>query len=187
MRPIDVLRLRTAGFTPLTRTYTSGTGATETVPAGATSVTIRIVGGGGSGAKDSVNFAGGGGSGGYSVRTISVVGGNTFTYTAGQGGVGVSIDGTDGNPGGASSVSGTVSGGSVSMTANGGGAGETAFVDGAGGTATGGTTNTTGNSGSGGVGGASVYGGYGAGGNGRQVSSGSSNNGGTGVVIFEYT
>lgn len=177
----------TSKFTPVTRTYTTGTGATDTVPTGATSVTIRVVGGGGSGAKDSVNGAGGGGSGGYALRTIAVSGGQTFTYTVGQGGAGVSVDQTNGNSGGDSTVTGTVTGGSVSMTGGGGERGYTGLVPGAGGTASGGSTNTPGNAGSGGNAGASVYSGYGNGTAGRQLATGSSNTAGSGVVIFEYT
>lgn len=185
MSAISIL-LASSGFTPVTRTYSTGTAATETVPAGATSVTIRNAGGGGSGGHDSTIAGGGGGSGGYSTKPIAVTGGNTFTYTVGQGGVGVA-DGLAGNAGTASTVSGTPSGGAVSLTANGGGAGGLASANGAGGTASGGTTNTTGNAGSGITGGAAVYLTYGAGGNGKNIVSGLSTAGGSGVVIFEYT
>lgn len=179
----------TAGFAPVTNSYGSGTGATETVPTGATSVTIRVVGGGGSGAKDSsgVGVPGGGGSGAYGTQTIAVVGGNTFTYTVGAGGVAVASDPADGFNGGDSTVSGTVSGGSVAITAGKGFKGQVPDgMDGEGGTCTGATTDIPGNPGVFGAGGASVYGGYGAGGR-NQTSWGSSTAGGAGRVIFEYT
>lgn len=176
-----------SGFSPVTRSYGTGTAATETVPAGATSCTIRVIGGGGSGAHDSVGGGGGAGSAGYALRTISVIGGNTFTYTVGQGGAGQPTDGQNGHDGTNSTVTGTVSGGSVNMTGGFGGAGGAGLNPGLAGSATGGSTNTSGNPGSGITGGASVYGGFGAGSNGRQVSSGTSNAGVVGQVIFEYT
>lgn len=148
------------GFTPVTRTYTSGTGATETVPTGATSVTITVDGGGGSGGYNSSALGGGGGGGGRSVLTIAVTGGNTFTYTVGSSVAGRATNGA-GTTGNASSVTGTPSGGSVSMTAN-GGAGGQVNNGGAGGTATGGTTNTSGSAGDAGI--ADGAGGNGAGG-----------------------
>lgn len=192
------------GFTPVTNTYTSGTGATETVPSGATSVTITVDGGGGAGGYNSSTLGGGGGGGSRSVRTIAVVGGNTFTYTVAAAVTGRGTAGT-GTSGNASSVSGTVSGGSVSMTANGGGGGTTT-TGGSGGTATGGTTNTSGSAGTsggtGGVGGNGAGGGTGGdwtisingsppggGGGGSGVDAGSvtSGSGARGQISFAYT
>lgn len=192
------------GFTPVTNTYTSGTGATETVPTGATSVTITVDGGGGAGGYNSSTLGGGGGGGARSVRTIAVTGGNTFTYTVGSSVAGRSTAGT-GSTGNASSVSGTVSGGSVSMTAN-GGAGGTTSAGGAGGTATGGTTNTSGSAGtSGGTTGAGGNGagggtggdwtidingsppGGGGGGSGLDAGSVTSGTGARGQISFAYT
>jgi hypothetical protein len=49
--------------TPVTRTYTTGTAATETAPSGATNVIIAVWGGGGGGDNRLVNDAGDGGRG----------------------------------------------------------------------------------------------------------------------------
>jgi hypothetical protein len=145
MSGIQMALLGFAGFTPVTNTYTSGTGATETVPAGATSVSIVVNGGGGAGGYSGSTQGGGGGGGSQALRTIAVTGGNTFTYTVAASVLGRITQGT-GIAGQASTVSGTVSGGSVSMTAGGGGGG-TFLTGGLGGTATGGTTNTSGETG----------------------------------------
>lgn len=136
-----------SAFSPVTHTYTSGSG-TETVPTGATSVTISAWGGGGSGGATDVlstNIAGGGGGGGYASKTVSVTGGQTFSYSIGNGGTGVvpTFTAVNGNAGAAT----TVSGGSVSISAGGGSAGGVA--GGAGGTASGGSTNTSGTNGGG--------------------------------------
>ena len=188
MKPINILRMRAASFSAVTRTYNTGTAVAETVPAGATSVTIRVVGGGGSGAHTIDATSGGGGSAAYALKTIAVVGGNTMTYTVGIGGAGQPTDDTSGNDGVDSTVSGTVSGGAVAMTGGKGFAGVVLSLGGAGGAATGGTTNTAGNAGAGtGTGGAAVYSTYGAGSNGRQLTGSTSAAGGAGVVIFEYT
>ena len=51
-------------FTPVTRTYTSGSG-TETIPTGASQVVIEVWGGGGAGGRGStlcIGFYGGGGN-----------------------------------------------------------------------------------------------------------------------------
>ena len=173
-------------FTPVSRTYTSGAAATETVPSGATLVTVRTVGGGGSGAKATISGAGGGGSAAYCSIVIAVTGGNTFTYTVGTGGAGQAVDETVGNDGVNSTVSGTVAGGTINLVAGKGFAGNTGSSAGVGGTPTGGSTNTFGNSAVFNVGGASVYLPYGAGSNGKETA-GSSLAGGNGVAIFEYT
>lgn len=176
-----------SSFVPVTRTYTTGTSATETVPAGATSCNIRDVGAGGAGGHDGTFLPGGGGSGGYALRSIAVTGGNTFTYTVGVGGAG-NGDQVAGGPGTASTVSGTVAGGTVSMSGGGGNGGGNNGAFGSGGTATGGTTNTAGNPGSASqTGGAAVYSTYGKGGDGNLTSFGLGGAGGKGAVIFEYT
>lgn len=180
-----------ASTSAITHTYTSGTNATETVPAGKTSVRIRVRGGGSAGSKDTETGGYGGGGGGFSEKTISVTAGNTLTYSVGASTAGRSTDGV-GASGKASSVSGTVSGGSVSMTAN-GGSGST------GGTASGGTTNTQGGSGDlphggngagtgGGQGGQSLgAAGSAPGGGGAGAFGGSSGSGARGEVEFYYT
>lgn len=181
-----------SNFTPTTITRTSGTAATETVPTGATSVRIRVGGGGGSGGVGSEfgDAGGGGGGGGWCERTIAVVGGNTLTYTVGAAAE-TRADIGQGATGNASTVSGTVSGGSVSMTANGGGGGLAGGSGGAGGTASGGTTNTTGGTGT--AGGDGAGGGAGGGdqsgdgGNGGNEPFGTVFGGERGEIEFHYT
>ena len=115
-----------------------------TVPAGVTSITIELWGGGGAGGGSSTNDLGGsgGGSGGYTTRTYTgLLGGEVINYTLGAGGTGTS---TTGNPGGNS----TLTFNTFTLTANGGGGGGANIgLVGAGGTASGGTTNTIGNTG----------------------------------------
>ena len=110
----------TANFSPSTNTYTTGTGVTETVPSGATSCAITVDGAGGGGGYNSTTAGGGGGGGSRSVQTIAVTGGNTFIFTVAVGGNGRASTNGSGIAGGASPVSGTVSGGSVSINAGGG-------------------------------------------------------------------
>jgi hypothetical protein len=150
-------------FPPTTHTYTSGTGATETIPVGARNLTIETWGSGGyggpgSGSGCAAKSGSGGGAGGYSKTTLSVVAsvGKTLTYTVGA------VPGV-GAAGNASSVSsGTLA--IATMTANGGAAGAAdPSAGGAGGTASGGTAaNTTGGAGTssalGGAGGTAVAG-----------------------------
>ncbi len=57
------------GFVPVTNTYTTGTGATETVPTGATQVVITLDGGGGAGGFNGTTLGGGGGGGGLARST----------------------------------------------------------------------------------------------------------------------
>ena len=186
----QVLLMGGTSFTPVTRTYTTGTGATETAPTGATNVIIAAWGGGAGGHRGftvmCVDEAGtGGGSGGYSESSYAISGGQTLVYTVGIAGVGGTTANNFTAGGNTSVTSGTKS--ITTMTANGGGRGAP------GGTASGGTTiNTTGgtateppmpgnavvgwNSNTGGLGG---EGGVGAGSPGL--------NGDTGKVIFYYT
>lgn len=192
----------TSKFTPVTRTYTTGTGATETVPTGATSVVITVDGGGGAGGYNASTLGGGGGGGSRAVKTIAVAGGNTFTYTVGASVTGRTIQG-NGSTGNASTVSGTVSGGSVSINA-GAGLGGGINAGNLGGTATGGDTNTSGdpgddgvdfgrggNAGGGAAGGdAAVAGtspGGGGGGSGLDVGELRSGAGARGQISFSYT
>lgn len=191
------------GAAGTTNTYTTGSG-TETVPGGKSSVVITTRGGGGAGAGyisgGYFSFrGGGGGGGGYSQKTIAVTPGDTLAYSVGGQVFGVSTG--DGPAGNASTVSGTVSGGSVGMTANGGAGGKQAGTGGAGGTASGGDTNTSGSAGtaSGGPGGAGGGSGGGAGGTagggngsipgggGGGSYGGTSGNGARGQVSFTYT
>jgi hypothetical protein len=176
------------GFTPATHLYTSGTSATETVPAGASHCYIEVLGAGGSGNSNASNavFGACGGGGGLAVLSgINVTAGNTFTYNVGAGGAGV-FNNAQGNGGATSSVTGTVAGGSVSLSVTGGTGGvygSGIAFGGLGGTATGGTTNTTGNSGgtlSGGAGGSGISGSYVTGGAGGASNNTSGANGGAG-------
>ena len=188
----------TPPFTPVTNTYTSGSG-NETVPSGATSLTLTVVGAGGSGGgsytdsvSDIYNSGGGGGGAGFSTITRAVASGDwstTVAYSVGTSG-GVS-----------STTTGSLAAGSVSLTGGGGGSGGSADsgsggAGGTGGTASGGT-NTSGSSGGngsasmssgnpGGAGGASGGTGYGTGANGADAP-GSAGAVGGGVVIFAWT
>ena len=119
MKSIAIMQMRKASnFTPVTRTYTTGTLATETVPAGASLCTITVDGAGGAGGRDAIDGWGGGGSG-RAVGPLAVAGGNTMTYTIAPAVGGRSTNGT-GTNGTASTVTGTVAGGSVNMSAGGG-------------------------------------------------------------------
>ncbi len=77
---------------------------TWTVPAGVTSINVKLWGGGGAGGgTDHPNSGGGGGAGGsYLLQTLSVTPGSTISINVGAGGQGV-IQAT-GNPGLASTV-----------------------------------------------------------------------------------
>lgn len=148
-------------------TYLTGgglVGAIEVVPTGVSTCLVEIWGAGGSGSvKNVVTTCGGAGAGGYASRSVGVTPGNKFIFTQAAGFAGpiyVSGGGLNGSNGGATTVSGSPSGGAISMTAN-GGSGGLLGAFGAGGSASGGTTNTTGGSGtlaSPGLGGASVGG-----------------------------
>lgn len=189
-------RTHTNTFVTVVRTYSSGSGLTETVPTGATSVIIEIWAGGGAGGRDAANVGGGGGGGSYSKKTISVIGGNTMTYSVAASVLGRSTDGL-GNTGNQSTVTGTVAGGSVNMTALGGSGGDILTTAGSGGSASGGDINTSGGNGSlatggtgagpgGGIGGGTGSAGNPLGGGGGGVLSGTSGAGARGQVQFTY-
>ena len=189
----------TVNFTPVTNTYTTGAG-NETVPTSASSVTITVVGAGGSGGgsytdfgSDIYNSGGGGGGAGYSIITRAVASGDwgtTIAYSVGTSG-GVS-----------STTTGSLVAGSVSLTGGGGGNGGSADsgsggAGGSGGTASGGSTNTSGSAGGngsasmssgnpGGAGGASGGTGYGYGADGAAAPFIPGVVGG-GVIIFAWT
>ncbi len=186
-------------FIPITNTYTTGTAATENVPPGAVSVTIKVSGGGASGNASSSPLGGGGGA--ECILTIAVVGGS-LTYTVAASairrfGLGSNLPGNQGN---ASSVSGTVAGGTVNIIANGGDAPTAAGTGAAGGTGSGGNTNTPGSAGTSTTGGAGatpdggsggVIGGAGLapGGGGGPAADNNSNSGAgaRGQISFAYT
>lgn len=186
------------GFTPITRTYTTGTGATETIPSGAHTVTIETFGGaGGGGGGGPALKGGGGGGGGYSKTILALTSGNwgqTMIYSVGVGGTagGASVSG------GPATNTSRVSSGTFTLTtmgdtANGGLAGITGAVSGAGGAggsvSGGNTTNTTGNTGTtqgnGAVALTGTFANGNPGGNGGAIS-GAGTAGGNGVVAFHY-
>jgi hypothetical protein len=126
--------------------FTSGSGATYTPTAGATSVIVEVIGGGGGSgsANNGINSPGGGG-GGYARKYYALTGAATGTYTVGAAGAAGSIG--DGGAGGATSF--TWNG--VTVTANGGSGsvrGTTSpHAGGAGGAGSGGDVNVTGTTG----------------------------------------
>lgn len=191
------LQNTSSAFVPVTHTYTSGTAATEIIPAGAHFCQIKCVGPGGSGGTFLGVDTGGGGGGGGDAETaaFAVTGLNTFLYTVGQGGPPSSgANASNGNPG---TTASTVSSGTqavATMTASPGTAGLGANTGhGAGGAATGGTTsNTAGQNGvNGNVGGAPGNSGAGnagnPGGGSFGVQTGPSAPGSNGQIQFIYT
>jgi len=193
-------------FAPGAYTRTSGTSVTESVPSGATQVVIEVYGaGGGGGLNTSGGFASGGGGGAYVKKTIAVVGGNSMTFTIATGGPGrVSTQG-NGTSATATTVTGTVSGGTLNLSAGGGAGGNIDWaIISAGGVASGGDINFDGSdtvdltdiggSGSGpsGVGTGALGGTTGAvgnapGGGGGGNTSGAGGSGARGQVVFTYT
>ena len=153
MSGADSALMMSAGGFYAQHVYTAGTAATETVPSGASFCVIEVYGGGASGGQDSSGPGGGGGGGAYSKKTISVVGGNVFTYTVAQSVNSVHAGNHVGTNGQASTVSGTVAGGAVSINSNGVLAAQGGFAagnndnGGAGGVASGGDTNIAGGGG----------------------------------------
>ncbi|WP_428230933.1 T9SS sorting signal type C domain-containing protein [Flavobacterium sp.] len=106
------------GQTVLVDDSTPTTGKNYKVPAGINSVKIEVwgAGGGGGGSKNNGRGGSGGGGGGYSTKIITVVPGQTITYTVGAGGAGGNTgNGTIGNN---STVTHTPS--ALSLRANGG-------------------------------------------------------------------
>lgn len=65
-------------------TFTSGSG-NYTVPAGVSSIEVRIKGQGGNGADGDSNGGGGGGGGGYGTKILSVTPGDLIAYVVGSG------------------------------------------------------------------------------------------------------
>jgi hypothetical protein len=200
VKPAKILLMAGAAipaFVPVLHSYTAGSAATETVPVGAAFVMIEVWGAGGGGDAGSSSIGGNGGcGGGYARSFYPCTGGQTLTYTVGQGGVaGTGSSNAPGGNGGASAVSS----GTLSITSmNGGGGGNSG---GAGGTGAGsnqwsatgavGAAGTAGPSlgGNGGtvLGGlyANASGAQGKGGKGGSTSTG--NAGAAGMVSFYYT
>jgi hypothetical protein len=107
--------------------YTSGTG-TFTVPAGVSTIQVRLWGGGGGGGGGIGGTAGGsgGGSGAYTVRTFGVSAGQQFNYAVGAlGSGGLAVDNATGNggSGGETSFVGPNPATTIDLRAGGGGGG----------------------------------------------------------------
>lgn len=187
-----MLAVSAAAFTPQTVVKTSGTGATETIPLGATNVVIEVLGWGGQGGLmvfDGTDtwFGGGGGSGGVGRSSYSCSGGQTLTFTVPT------------SPGTVSVSSGTLS--ITTLSVGFGASGQDGIISGTalggnGSLPTGGNqANTQGNRGtdgtigSGGTGGAAKAGNYGySSGAGSDSNSFTvRSNGGAGTIVFRYT
>jgi len=163
---------------PVVHSY-SGSSGTETVPVGATTCLIEILGAGAGGALtlDNGNLAGGGG-GAYCARTIAVSGGQTFSYVSGLYGNGATVFNGAAQNATADSVTGTVTGGTVNMTTVAAQGASGPASAGAGGTASGGTTNTAGGAGTTGL--------SGSGGNGAPPDGATGNTNGNALVFAPY-
>lgn len=107
-------------FSPVAYVLTSGT--SYTVPSGATSMKAWVIGGGGGGGYDTSGCGGeiDGGYSGESVKTYSVTGGATITYSVGAAGVKGS---TSGPPAPTAGGNTTLTYGGVTITGTGGGIG----------------------------------------------------------------
>ena len=173
------------------QTYTSQGSSTFTVPAGVTSITVKLWGGGGGGGGGAATAAGGtGGGAGYVTATLSVTPGETLNIYVGGGGPGglYNNGGQDGGGGGGGGGYSSVYRSStlLALAAGGGGGGgaRNATAGGAAG-AGGGTSGVNGTSvgnGGGGAGGtASAGGNGGTGGNSNTGEAGSSLTGGDGA------
>lgn len=166
----------------------TGADQTWTVPAGVTSLTVKMWAAGGSGinaAMQSTYGAGGGASGGYTTGTLAVTPGETLTFIVGQGGKqssGVAYGGggnatnaTGGGGGGRSAIRRSST--ELATAGGGGGGGGSGYNGGAGGGTTGGDA-----AGGTGLGGTQSAGGStsGTGSAGTQFQGGASNGGGAG-------
>ena len=176
------------GQAPQTFTFTSS--GTWVCPTGVTSITVECWGGGGAGGGSITvlypNAGAGGGGGGYTKTTsVTVIPGNSYIITVGQGGTDAALN-VNGNPGGDSYFDASIIG--IAHGGNGGGNGGSAGAGGIGGTYNGGNgaaaqnNNTTPSGGGGGGAGSGSNGG-----NANQATAGlggsgnSSGSGGTGI------
>lgn len=181
---VKLLSTTGSGFEPVTHLYSSGSG-TETIPPGATTLTVEVFGASGAGGNewtDNQVFppatapGTGGGSGGLSrsVFNVSGKGGETLAYSVGA-------------PGSATTVSsGTFS--LSTMTANSGGGGTSASSPGGtAGTASGGTAvNVSGTAGGWAAGGSGVVGLYASGAPGGYGGIPLGAPGSNGLIVFRY-
>lgn len=167
---------------------TQGT-ETFTVPAGVTSISAKVWGGGGGGgAGGSTGTGGAGGGGGYITATVPVTPGETLTIYVGGGGSGGSNVANTGSGGGGGGYSSIYRGSTPLIITGGGGGGggsRIATIGGAGG-AGGGTSGIAGsavytNNGGGGGGGTASAGGNGGIGGNNSGTAGSSLTGGLGA------
>jgi uncharacterized repeat protein (TIGR01451 family) len=104
-----------AGFNTCVRFTYSGANQSFTVPAGLSSIGVRMWAGGGGGFNSTYyGNPGGGGSGGYTEGTVAVTGGSVFTVVVGGGGkvTGSSATFGGGGAGGKASDTTTLNGGS---------------------------------------------------------------------------
>ena len=178
------------GQTTQTFSYT-GSNQTFTVPAGVTSVTVYLHGGGGAGGSCgngsiTTSNAGGGAGGSFSSKILSVIPGQTYTVTVGAGGVAATVGSTSGGAGGNSIITGPA--GTITAYGGGGGGGAAnnqAGVAGVAGAVGSGTTNFSGGAGAAGNqsttnGNGASGGGGGGGGSGSVGLAASGKNAGTG-------
>ena len=196
-----------AKFNVVTQTYATPGAYSLTVPAGVTSITATIVGGGGGAGGNwsdgDLFWPGGGGSGGrISSQTVAVTQGQTLAIQVGTGGLGGSyrfnssysqVPGNENNPNGLAGGASSITGSAVNAVATGG----------SGGTGTANFSNQGGAGGSpNGVAGESSPGGYGpqcgaprlGGDNGSGAGQGGTGatcnrgaNGSSGKVVITYT
>jgi len=197
-----VLSSGAAAFDPVTNTYNSGS-ANETVPAGASLLTVKVWGGGGAG-RNATGFTGDGGGGGGYVKIVSlpIVAadyGELIAYQVGVGGAGSFVDATldagtlnlDANPG----ATGVAGGAGGTATANGwaGGGTVTAETGQAGTTGTGGSAGGAVSTSDGGGAGGEELGtkdGTAPGGGGAGTENGVTSpagGGGAGRIVFEWS
>lgn len=191
---LKATRLLTSGasFVPVMHVYNASGSGTDTIPSGASTLTIEVFGASGAGGAfgSGIGIGGGGGSGGYARSTydVSASNGDTLDYSVGAAGS------TPAGSGGNSTVSsGTFT--VTTLTANGGGGGgnggiNTPGAPGTGGSASGGNAvNDTGNAADSISGGAGLIGVYGAGAPGGYggYSTGNPTAGGAGLIIFRYS
>jgi hypothetical protein len=169
-------------FTPVARTYTTGSSVTETVPTGATHVRIGLwISGDGGSAGDGTFGGYGGDGGGYKESYYSCTGGQTLAYTVDAGGAGGSYPAGGGAQGAGSVISGTLS----ITTMNNSGGGNVSNYNGSAGSPNVGTTGGNGGAGvSATCGGVSYSSATGGRGGGRFISG---VNGSRGQVVFYYT
>jgi hypothetical protein len=188
-------QLGSAVFTPVTHIYSPGSGV-ETIPVGATKLTVELGQAGAGGGANAAAAPSGGGGGGLARTAVipltSANWGQTINWDLAFGGLGAPAGNNNGDPPAISNVSSGTFTTAVNLVASQptGGA-SFGTPAGIGGTVSGGAVNTPGNNGqtgnAGGNGGAAISGIYvnsGAGGRGNEGAPG--NPGGNAAVAFAY-